>query len=233
MFNRKKKDQPEEKTKTFADIQAENQTLYTELTNKNKDYIFQLNSRLDELDYDTRKKEYVFNEMLHEIKAAQESHIPARKLYGTVTEQADHILGKTVQTDEEEERSPTWQIYVDGALLMGGLFGIVNGISAWNNPEVAVGLLQILMNFLLGGLAILVLTKYMPKPGQTKGFLKYIGATAGVMLFWILTLSFVLAAIPQVLNPPVPGPAILAISAIALIGRWFFKRQYNVRGSFF
>lgn len=233
MFNRKKKDEPAEKPKTFDDIREENQELYKELTNKNKDYMFQLNSRLDELDYDTNKKEYVFNEMLHEIISAQEVHMPARKIYGTVTEQADNVLGKNVEMHEDEERSPTWQIYVDGALLMGGLFGIVNGVSAWNNPEAAVGLLQIIMNFLLGGLAILVLTKYMPKPGQSKGLLKYIGATAGVMLFWVLTLTFVLAAMPRVLNPAVPGPIILAISAIALIGRWLFKRKYNVKGSFF
>lgn len=233
MFNRKKKDEPAEKPKTFDDIREENQELYRELTNKNKDYMFQLNSRLDELDYDTNKKEYVFNEMLHEIISAQEVHMPARKIYGTVTEQADNVLGKNVEMHEDEERSPTWQIYVDGALLMGGLFGIVNGVSAWNNPEAAVGLLQIIMNFLLGGLAILVLTKYMPKPGQSKGLLKYIGATAGVMLFWVLTLTFVLAAMPRVLNPAVPGPIILAISAIALIGRWLFKRKYNVKGSFF
>ncbi len=233
MFNRKKKDEPVEQTKSFDEIREENQQLYQELTNKNKDYMFQLNSRLDELEYDTRKKELVFNEMLQEIISGQEQHLLARKMYGTVTEQADHILGKNVQMDEEEDRSPTWQIYVDGALLMGGLFGIVNGVSAWNNPEAAVGLLQIIMNFLLGGLAILVLTKYMPKPGQSKGLLKYIAATAGVMLFWVLALTFVLAAMPQVLNPAVPGPVILTISAIALIGRWLFKRHYNVRGSFF
>lgn len=233
MFNRNKKDQPEEKTKTLDEIRDENLALYEELTNKNKDFMFQLNSRLDELNYDTNKKEIVFNEMLHEIITAQAAHIPARKIYGTVTEQADSILGKNVQMSEDEDRSPTWQIFVDGALLMGGLFGIVNGISAWNNPEVNVGLLQILMNFLLGGFSVLVLTKYMPKPGQTKGFLKYIGATVVVILFWVLLLAFVLTALPDVLNPAIPGIGLIIISVISLLGRWFFKRKYNVKGSFF
>lgn len=220
MFNRNKKDQPEEKTKTLDEIRDENLALYEELTNKNKDFMFQLNSRLDELNYDTNKKEIVFNEMLHEIITAQAAHIPARKIYGTVTEQADSILGKNVQMSEDEDRSPTWQIFVDGALLMGGLFGIVNGISAWNNPEVNVGLLQILMNFLLGGFSVLVLTKYMPKPGQTKGFLKYIGATVVVILFWVLLLAFVLTALPDVLNPAIPGIGLIIISVISLLGRW-------------
>lgn len=233
MFNRKK-EEPTEKAKTLDEIKEENDQLYAQLTNKNQDYMFQLNSRLDELSYDPVKKEYVFNQMLHEIITGQESSLQARKIYGTVTEQADHIIGNNVLLQEEiEERSPTWQIYVDGALLMGGLFGIVNGISLWNDPETQVGFLQILMNFVLGGLAIVVLTKYMPKQGQTKGLLKYIGATAGVMFFWIITLTVILAAMPAVLNPPVSGPFVIILSAIALIGRWIFKKRYNVKGSFF
>lgn len=233
MFNRKKKEQPEENTKSLDEVKKENQELYQELTNKNKDYMFQLNSRLDELDYNSNWKELVFNEMLQEIIAAQATHITARKLYGTVTEQADNIVGKKVQSGEDEVRSPNWQIFIDGALLMGGLFGIVFGISSWNNPENSIGLLQFLMNFILGGVSIVVLTKYMPKPGETKGFLKYMGATVVVILFWVLFLSVVLTVLPNLLNPALPAVVVLGLSALSLLGRWFFKRKYNVKGSFF
>ncbi|HZK23167.1 MAG TPA: DUF1129 family protein [Atopostipes sp.] len=233
MFNRKKKEQPEENTKSLDEVKKENQELYQELTNKNKDYMFQLNSRLDELDYNSNWKELVFNEMLQEIIAAQATHITARKLYGTVTEQADNIVGKKVQPGEDEVRSPNWQIFIDGALLMGGLFGIVFGISSWNNPENSIGLLQFLMNFILGGVSIVVLTKYMPKPGETKGFLKYMGATVVVILFWVLFLSVVLTVLPNLLNPALPAVVVLGLSALSLLGRWFFKRKYNVKGSFF
>lgn len=233
MFNRKKKEQPEENTKSLDEVKKENQELYQELTNKNKDYMFQLNSRLDELDYNSNWKELVFNEMLQEIIAAQATHITARKLYGTVTEQADNVVGKKVQPGEDEVRSPNWQIFIDGALLMGGLFGIVFGISSWNNPENSIGLLQFLMNFILGGVSIVVLTKYMPKPGETKGFLKYMGATVVVILFWVLFLSVVLTVLPNLLNPALPAVVVLGLSALSLLGRWFFKRKYNVKGSFF
>ena len=233
MFNRKKKEQPEENTKSLDEVKKENQELYQELTNKNKDYMFQLNSRLDELDYNSNWKELVFNEMLQEIIAAQATHITARKLYGTVTEQADNIMSKKVQPGEDEVRSPNWQIFIDGALLMGGLFGIVFGISSWNNPENSIGLLQFLMNFILGGVSIVVLTKYMPKPGETKGFLKYMGATVVVILFWVLFLSVVLTVLPNLLNPALPAVVVLGLSALSLLGRWFFKRKYNVKGSFF
>lgn len=212
----------------------DNDKLYAQLTNKNQDYMFQLNSRLDELDYEPVKKEYVFNEMLQEIIKAQESSIPARKIYGTVTDQADNILGKNVDVPEEEqEKSPTWMLYMDGALLMGGLFGIVNGISAWQATESPVGLLQIIMNFLIGGLAVLVLTKYAPKQGQSKGLLKYIAATIGVMFFWVIVITFVLALIPPILNPVIPGPVIVGIAVVALLARWYLKKKLDIQGTIF
>ena len=233
MFNRKQKEQPEEHTKSIEEIEEENQQLYQELTNKNKDYMFQLNSRLEELDYNENWKILIFNDMLQEIITAQATHIPARKIYGTVSDQVDNIVGKKVRPGQEDEKSPTWQIFTDGALLMGGLFGIIFGVSSWNNPENSIGLLQYLMNFVLGGVSIIVLSKYMPEPGQTKGFLKYMGATVVVVLFWVFFLAVVLTALPNVLNPALPAVVVIGLSAISLLGRWFFKRKYNVKGSFF
>lgn len=234
MFNRNKNEENNEETKSLDEIQKENDKLYTQLNNKNQDYIFQLNSRLDELDYDPKKREYVFNAMLHEMITAQEDSIPAKRIYGTVTEQAGNILGKNVDLPEEEqEKSPTWMLYMDGALLMGGLFGVVNGISAWTSAESQVGLFQVIINFLIGGLAVLVLTKYAPKQGQTKGLLKYIVATIAVMFFWVIIITFVLALIPPVLNPIIPGPVIVGIAAVALLARWYLKRKLDIQGTIF
>lgn len=234
MFNRNKDEENNEETKTLDEIQKENDQLYTQLTNKNQDYIFQLNGRLDEMGYDSTKKEYVFNAMLHEMISAQEESIPAKRIYGTVTEQADNIFGKNVDLPEEEqEKSPTWMLYMDGALLMGGLFGIVNGIASWATSGEPVGLLQVIMNFLIGGLAVLVLTKYAPKQGQTKGLFKYIIATIGIMFFWVIVITFVLALIPSVLNPIVPGPVIVGIAVVALLARWYLKRKLDIQGTIF
>lgn len=234
MFNRKKNEETEDKMLTFEEIQQENESYYARLTNKNQDYMFQLNNRLDELDYDPVKKEYVVNDMLAEIVDAQKSHITARKLYGRVTDQADNIVGKGYNIPGDySDKSPTWMLYMDGALLMGGLFGIVNGIATWRSPVEQVGLLQVLMNFIVGGLAVLVLTKYAPKQGQTKGLLKYLLATIAVMFFWIVTLTFILALIPDALNPVIPGPVIVGIAAVALVSRWYLKRKLNIQGTIF
>lgn len=216
----------------LKETKAQNQELYQQLTNKNEQYIFQLNNRLKEMDYDPVAKEYVLNEMLHEIIEAQHSHIPAKKIYGTVTEQANNIAGKDYDVPESaQEKSPTWMIYMDGALLLGGLFSIVNGIGAYRDPQANVGLFQLISNFLLGGLAILVLTKYAPKQGQTKGMLKYILATVSVMLIWVLAITLILYLLPAVLNPSIPPVAIVIIGVVALLAKWYLKKELNIKGT--
>lgn len=234
MFNRKKNKETEENYLSFEEIKKENEQLYSQLTKKNRDYMFQLNSRLEEMAYDSKKKEYAFNKMLHETIAGQSQSIPARRIYGTVTEQADNIVGTDLGIPAgEQDKSPGWMLYMDGALLMGGLFGVVNGIASWQSTGESVGLLQVLMNFLIGGLAILVLTKYAPQQGQTKGLLKYIVATIGVMFFWVTILTFVLAAVPDALNPTLPGPLVIGIAVVALLARWYLKKKLDIKGTIF
>lgn len=219
---------------SLEETKAQNQELYKQLTNKNEQYIFQLNSRLDDMDYDPIAKEYVINEMLHEIIEGQKSHIPARKIYGTVTEQANNIVGKDFDIPEgEQEKSPTWMIYMDGALLLGGLFSIVNGIGAYQDPTANVGLVQILMNFLLGGLAVLTLTKYSPRQGQTKGMLKYILATVSIMLVWVIAITLILFLLPDILNPSLPPFVIITIGIVSLLAKWYLKKELDIKGTLF
>lgn len=218
----------------LEETKAQNKELYQQLTNKNEQYMFQLNNRLKELDYDPVAKEYVLNEMLHEIIEAQHSHIPAKKIYGTVTEQAENIVGKDYDVPEgAQEKSPTWMIYMDGALLLGGLFSIVNGIGAYQDPSANVGLVQILMNFLLGGLAVLTLTKYSPRQGQTKGMLKYILATVSVMLVWVIAITLILFLLPDILNPSLPPFVIITIGIVSLLAKWYLKKELDIKGTLF
>jgi len=221
-------------TLNLEETRKQNEELYQELTNKNQDYMFQLNSRLEELDYDPVKKTYIFNDMLHEMLTAEESSIPGKRIYGTVTEQADNILGKDVEIPEEEkEKSPLWMRYMDGALLLGGLFSLVNGFGALQEAGEPVGIFQVLLNFLFGGLAVLALTKYAPKPGQTKGMLKYIAATLGVMFAWVFALTGALLIIPDVINPVIPGGVVIGIGAVALVAKWYLKRKLGIEGTLF
>lgn len=217
---------------SLEETKRQNKELRTQLTNKNEQYIFQLNARLDQLEYDPVTKEFVINEMLHEIIEGQKSHLQARKIYGTVTEQADNIVNKEFEIPEgEQEKSPTWMLYLDGALLLGGIFSLVNGFGSYQDPTTQVGLFQVILNFLLGGVAVLTLIKYSPKHGQTKGMLKYILATVTVMLLWITTIALSLAFIPEALNPIVPPVIIMIIGAVALGAKWYLKRELDIKGT--
>lgn len=227
------KDKIKNETKTLAEIKAENETLYQQLTNKNQDYMFQLNSRLEELDYDTTKKEYVFNEMLHEIIAAQGGSITARRTYGTVREQADNILGKNVDMDgENSNRSPEKLIYLDGALLMGGFFNLINGFAALRSTEAAaqVGIIQVILNFLLGGLAVMFLTRFIPEPGATKGFFKYAAATFVIIIGWVLLMALILTILNPI-NFIIPATVVMGIGAVSLVAKWYVKNKLNIKGT--
>lgn len=229
-----KQNKETEKQLSFEEVINENTKLHEQLTNKNKDYIFQINTRLDEIDYDQQKKEYVLNEMFHELIKGQKESMTACRIYGTPTERVEVILGNKVDVSEgPQERSPQWMLYIDGALLLGGLFSLINGVGTLRDPDTTVGLVQIILNFLLGGLAMLVLTKYSPKPGKTKGMLKYILATVSVMFFWILMITLTLTALPDAFNPAVPGQIIIGIGVISLVVKWYVKKKLNIQGTLF
>lgn len=229
------KDTENSKPKTFDEIKTENEVLYQQLTKKNQNYLFQLNSQLENLDYDQKKKAYVFNNMLHEIIAGQAVSLTARKIYGKVTDQVDNILGKNVNMNGEDgERSPDKLIYLDGALLMGGLFNLINGLSAMRTDavEAQVGLLQVILNFVLGGLAIMLLTRFVPKPGEKKGFLKYGGATVLVIVSWV-TLMALLLTVLRPINPIMPAPLVLLIGAAGIAAKFYFKKKLDIKGTIF
>lgn len=229
------KDTGKKEPKTLDEIKAENEALYAQLTNKNQNYMFQLNSQLEALDYDETKKAYVFNNMYEEIIAAQASSITARKIYGTVSDQADNILGKKVSVNGEDgEKSSDKLIYLDGALLMGGFFNVLNGFTAMRTTDMQaqVGIVQVILNFVLGGLAIMLLTRFVPKPGQKKGLLKYAGATMVVIVSWVLLMAMLITVL-RPLNLIVPGVLVLIIGIAGIAAKWYFKKKFDIQGTLF
>lgn len=227
------KDTGKKEPKTLDEIKTENEALYTQLTNKNQNYMFQLNSQLEALDYDETKKAYVFNNMYGEIIAAQASSITARKIYGTVSDQADNILGKKVNVNGEDgEKSSDKLIYLDGALLMGGFFNVLQGFTAMRSMGAQVGIIQVILNFILGGLAIMLLTRFVPKPGQKKGLLKYAGATMVVIVSWTLLMAMLITVL-RPLNLIVPGALVLVIGLAGIAAKWYFKKKFDIKGTLF
>lgn len=233
MLKKKKPVEQQEPEVTVADKKQENDVLFEQLTNKNKEYMVKLNRKLQEASFPEDNKILVFNEMLKNIVAEQPNHITARKLYGTATDQANHLTDSGQgEVTKPVERSETWKIYLDGALLLGGMFAIITGLSyVFGDEEAGLGLITMILNFLLGGLAVMVITKYAPQPGVKGGFMKYILATTVTMLIWILLMAFGTQLLPDVLNPIIPGPYTLGIGITAFAAKWYLKKKLNIQGT--
>lgn len=230
----KKKDAVEQEPQvTVADKKKENDALFEQLTNKNKEYMVKLNRKLEDSNMSEDQKILIFNDMLKNIVAEQPNHITARKLYGTATDQARFL----VEHDQNEhvqpvKRSETWKIYMDGALLLGGMFAVITGISyIFGDQQAGLGLITMILNFLLGGLAVMVITKYAPQPGVKGGFIKYIVATTLTMFVWIFLMAFGTALIPPALNPLIPGSVTLVIGALSFAAKWYLKKKLNIQGT--
>lgn len=230
--------QPQEET--VVSIEQQNKEMMEQLTNKNQDYFFQLDKRLVEEGYPQEDIDGLLHEMLKETLELQEQSIPASRHYGTVTEYVRKLRTGEVDDKDEgsEEISPLWQRYVDGALLLGGLFALINGVGTLSVNVLKyepAGLGEILVNFLLGGLVMILLTKNAPKPGDKWSFLKYFGTSILAMIIWVIgisTLRYFAYQFPF-LNPELPGYIIILIGSLALSGRYLFKRHYNIKGTLF
>ncbi|WP_368645424.1 DUF1129 domain-containing protein [Alkalibacterium putridalgicola] len=217
----------------YATKEKENATLFDQLTNKNQEYMIKLNRRLDDANMSEERKTIIFNDMLKNIVAEQANHVTARSIYGTVTDQARYLIeGKRGVVQEPVERSESWKLWLDGALLLGGMFAVITGISYFTGNEGAgLGLLTLILNFILGGFAVMIITKYAPRPGVKGGFLKYVLATTLTMVVWIMLMAFGTALIPAALNPVIPGPYTLAIGLVAFLAKWYLKKKLDIKGT--
>ncbi|GEK92184.1 DUF1129 domain-containing protein [Alkalibacterium kapii] len=230
---RKNKANEQESQIDYAAKEKENAELFDQLTNKNQEYMIKLNRRLDEANVSEERKTIIFSDMLKNILSEQANHNTARNIYGTVTDQANYLIqGKQGEVKEPVERSATWKLWLDGALLLGGMFSLITGISYYTgNTEAGLGVTTLLLNFILGGFAVMIITKYAPKPGVKGGFLKYILATTLTMAAWIMLMAFSTALIPPALNPVIPGSYTLIIGVIAFAAKWYLKRKLDIKGT--
>lgn len=217
----------------YAAKEKENAGLFDQLTNKNQEYMIKLNRRLDDANMSKERKTIIFNDMLKNIVAEQANHVTARTIYGTTTDQARYLIeGKRGVVEQPVERSESWKLWLDGALLLGGMFAVITGISYFTgNEEAGLGLMTLILNFILGGFAVMIITKYAPRPGVKGGFLKYVLATTLTMVVWIMLMAFGTALIPPALNPVIPGPYTLAIGLVAFLAKWYLKKKLDIKGT--
>lgn len=224
---------------TIDEKRDENSNFFDQLTAKNKDYIVRLDRKLSEMGASEKLRVNSIHHMYPAILEGQQEHIPAKKMYGTPVDRAREIIDNPEGNQEQAmygyERSENWKLYIDGALLLGGIFAILTGISGMfaPTPQPGMGLISLILNFILGGFAVLVITKYAPQPGQSKGFIKYIVATIATMLVWILLMGLVMTFVPNSWNIALPSVVVLIIGAVSLALKWYIKKKLNIKGTLF
>lgn len=215
----------------------ENSVLFQKLTKKNEQYMLSLNKTLIEKNMSETKKEDIFNEMLKKLVERQKTGETARQLYGTVTECANQLVDQPekVQTGPSEN----WKIALDGGLMIGGLFSLITGLSGlFNNVEEtasSLGLITTLLNFIVGGLVILWISKNMPDRKQPKkgGMFRYILVSTIGMLSLMVVMTGSMMVIPAAVNVPINAIGNIVIGVLAFVAKYFAKRKLNIRGGLF
>ena len=97
MFNKDKKpDQAAERQAQLDQYEAENKTLYPQLTKRNKEFVFQFEKAIKDKDLRGRNKTEVLHEILTSLVETQASGQTAQQLYG-----------QPYQYAEELEKQPT------------------------------------------------------------------------------------------------------------------------------
>ncbi len=227
----------ETQVSTTQTKKEENSVLFQKLTKKNEQYMLSLNKTLIEKNMSETKKEDIFNEMLQKLVERQKSGETARQLYGTVTECANQLVDQPekVQTGPSEN----WKIALDGGLMIGGLFSLITGLSGlFNNVEEtasSLGLITTLLNFIVGGLVILWISKNMPDRKQPKkgGMFRYILVSTIGMLSLMVVMTGSMMVIPAAVNVPINAIGNIVIGVLAFVAKYFAKRKLNIRGGLF
>lgn len=210
-------------------------TLKAELTNKNEQYVFQLERELKAAGFEGAQIEKELALMLPQIIEHQKSGVTARQLFGTVTERVHAIVDGPAK--DPGAKSPDWQIAVDGGLLVGGLFALVTGVMLMLNPSVdtqPMGLFTLVINFIAGAFVMLAISKNAPKfdnPKGQRGYIRYLVVSTVAMVAWLILVVLSQQFIPSVINLVMSYEWYLLIGAAALFGKFYLKKKLNIVGS--
>ena len=221
--------------KTIEQLKAENDALRQGLSKRNEQFMVDLDKNLTDENYPEEIKIKLFNEMMTDLRDNQQAGVTARQLYGTVTEYANVVVESYV---DEPVRSSNWLIALDGGLLLGSIFALIAGISMYTSSEEGqvMGIVSLIVNYIIGGIAMLIISNYTPNldaPKGERGYGKYIGATALAMVLWMTVLTLTTALIPISINRPMAAEFYLLIGGIGLAAKFFLKKRLNIVGGVF
>lgn len=212
------------------------------LTNKNEDYMYQLNKQLDKSNVTYTKKQELLQETLKQIQEGQKTGKTARAMFGTPTQHAHDLLHpKKKETTQTAADQPTWMLAADNALIFFAIFTGMFAIMGWVSPRsLAVkingssGITAIVLISILGGLIFSVVAKAMlPRKvnGKTKRrpFWQRTLIVLGGLVLWMV-IYFGGNILPNAINPRPDKVVYLVCALVGLGADIWFRRQFHVSG---
>ncbi|MCA9765783.1 MAG: DUF1129 family protein [Carnobacterium sp.] len=181
------------------------------------------------------KRVLIYNEMLKNLIHGQKSGQTARQIYGTVTERTNDLLSSP--KDNDTGRSEDWKIMLDGGLLMGAMFALITGLSAFigKGQGSEMGIITMILNFIIGGFVILLISKNVPdkNKGKKGNTLRYLLVSTSGMLGWMFIMTASMALLPSSINILMSAGVNIAIGVTAFAAKMYFKRKLNIHGGLF
>lgn len=217
---------------------AENRDLSSKLTKRNEQYIFDLKKAYKAGNMSDEDIELALNTILPQLVEGQKTGKTARQLFGTVSDAVELNLEKPKATDG----NPAWMMWLDNTFLFFAMLSIltgVMGIFSKSSATMANGIVSLLITSMTGGLIFYFLYKWIyqyEKPGADKSkrpkMWKSLLILVGAMIVWIIIYSGSMF-LPAFLNPILPGAVTVVLGAAVLAFRFWFKKKFNIKGSFF
>lgn len=206
---------------------------YAGLTKRNEDFVFHLNKNLDEYNYDVEKKEAVLNDVYHELLNKQKSGITANKLYGSVTEYTEKIIGGQTQQKEKRSTSKTfWLMALDNGLIMFIMFCVLYaavGFFDKKNSSVNGGWITLLGTSIIAGVG-LAFFYVMMDPNNAKKSKNKLGrgiiVTLELVAIWMVAFGLI-ALIPGQYNRTLAPVVYVVLGVVAFIVRYFLNQRYH------
>lgn len=207
--------------------------LQASLSNKNQDFLFRLDKFLVAEGWKEEEAQAKINSLLKKIVVAQHKGETAASLFNKSPKEMAHDM---VHPKPKPRKLTFGEKSIDNMLLYLGIFtGMIGLFSLFAHSKSAqaqsqMGIVSLILISLVAGWGMTYFNDTIAlKPDKRPAAWKLIliGAALVVSLFVIVAL-FALPPLKNI-NPIIPGWAELAIMAIALVGRWFYRRAMGIK----
>ncbi|MGX7108979.1 DUF1129 domain-containing protein [Facklamia miroungae] len=212
-----------------------------QLTKRNLKFLLDIDRQLRASHVSQSNCQAVYLEMVDTLLEGQKDGHTAKHIYGTPSETSQIIINKAVKEEENLEKSPDWQIAVDGGLMLGAIFTLITGIfgltgSSSVQDNFYMGIITVILNYAIGGYAMMKTAKVLPNldaPKGQKGYGRYFMVSTVAMMAWIGLIMLSQAFIPPVINPILPPIGYIILGVITLALRYYLKNKWKIVGGLF